>query len=207
MNSQTLRIVCVSDTHGKNLDIPNGDLLIHAGDFTHFGKEKDFISFQEWIAKQPHPIKIVVNGNHETNAFKDKLKVKSLIPSCTFLINEGATFSIGEDSSKMINIYGTDFYWPCEQNPYYDFIPFGVDIIISHGPAYGFVDEGCGCKSLLEKVKVLKPKLFVCGHIHSAHGVTRGEGDFEGITFVNAAICNHGYRVGWEPIVIDLEMP
>lgn len=31
-----MKIVCISDTHGRHwpLDIPDGDILIHAGDFT-----------------------------------------------------------------------------------------------------------------------------------------------------------------------------
>ena len=34
--SDILRIVCISDTHGKTKDmvLPSGDVLVHAGDFT-----------------------------------------------------------------------------------------------------------------------------------------------------------------------------
>jgi hypothetical protein len=33
-------IVCISDTHElhRELDVPHGDILIHAGDFTMFSK-------------------------------------------------------------------------------------------------------------------------------------------------------------------------
>ena len=53
-----IRVVCLSDTHGTNNDIPEGDILLHGGDFTHFGKEKDFVSFGEWLEKQSHPLKV-----------------------------------------------------------------------------------------------------------------------------------------------------
>jgi len=34
-----VRIVCLSDTHGRHarLSVPDGDILIHAGDFMAFG--------------------------------------------------------------------------------------------------------------------------------------------------------------------------
>ena len=34
-----LRIVCISDTHGKHAKVrlPDGDVLIHAGDFMTYG--------------------------------------------------------------------------------------------------------------------------------------------------------------------------
>ena len=39
--SNSTRIVCMSDTHGKHNDIlylPKGDVLIHAGDLTQYGE-------------------------------------------------------------------------------------------------------------------------------------------------------------------------
>ena len=66
-----MRIVCISDTHGKHADlddVPDGDVLIHAGDYTTFGKEVHARAFNEWLGTLPHPHKLVVNGNHEANA-------------------------------------------------------------------------------------------------------------------------------------------
>jgi hypothetical protein len=36
---KSLKIVCISDTHGKhrNLKVPDGDVLVHAGDITSKG--------------------------------------------------------------------------------------------------------------------------------------------------------------------------
>ena len=36
----TMRLVLVSDSHcrHRHLDVPDGDVFIHAGDFTYFGK-------------------------------------------------------------------------------------------------------------------------------------------------------------------------
>jgi len=43
-----VRIAMVSDTHGRHRDVyvPDADILIHAGDFTHFGKIKDAEDFK-----------------------------------------------------------------------------------------------------------------------------------------------------------------
>lgn len=32
-----LKFVCISDTHGYNIPLPPGDVLIHCGDFTKNG--------------------------------------------------------------------------------------------------------------------------------------------------------------------------
>jgi hypothetical protein len=56
-------IVCISDTHElhRELDVPNGDILIHAGDFTMFSKSGSAIlDFNEWLGDLPHRWKILV---------------------------------------------------------------------------------------------------------------------------------------------------
>merc|ERR1711959_522536 len=65
-----LKVVACSDTHGKHRDVtvPEGDVFIHAGDFTEFGKEEDVLDFNEWLGELPHKHKFVINGNHENNA-------------------------------------------------------------------------------------------------------------------------------------------
>ncbi|PNF15807.1 hypothetical protein B7P43_G10437 [Cryptotermes secundus] len=64
-----VRIVCMSDTHSMTphikFDIPQGDIFIHAGDFTRCGQQEEVIEFSEWIGKLPHKHKIVIAGNHE----------------------------------------------------------------------------------------------------------------------------------------------
>jgi predicted phosphodiesterase len=62
-----MRIVAISDTHGKHneLDVPDGDILIHCGDFTMKGLMSETNDFIDWFEKQPHPNKILICGNHE----------------------------------------------------------------------------------------------------------------------------------------------
>jgi hypothetical protein len=49
-------IVCISDTHElhRELDVPNGDILIHAGDFTMFSESvAAILDFNEWLGELP----------------------------------------------------------------------------------------------------------------------------------------------------------
>ena len=66
-----MRIVCISDTHEfhRDVEVPDGDLLIHAGDFTYFSKRPSMLfDFDDWLGSLPHEHKVVVPGNHEFSA-------------------------------------------------------------------------------------------------------------------------------------------
>ena len=96
MTTRKVKIVCISDTHGRHQDVvvPDGDVLIHAGDWTHFGKQRDADDFNAWLGTLPHQHKIVVNGNHESNATW-KRQVKTILSNATHLVNETVTVRVG----------------------------------------------------------------------------------------------------------------
>ena len=56
-----IRMVCISDTHNRtdNLKLPDGDILIHAGDFSNVGLEGDIHRFTEFLTKQHHKHKVI----------------------------------------------------------------------------------------------------------------------------------------------------
>ncbi|XP_022232746.2 UPF0046 protein C25E10.12 [Drosophila obscura] len=79
------RVVCMSDTHSLTpyikFDVPDGDIFIHAGDFTKCGQLEEVVEFNTWIGTLPHRHKIVIAGNHElsfdrtfTHPFQNKAK-------------------------------------------------------------------------------------------------------------------------------------
>ena len=75
-NKQThVRVVCISDTHGKHRKmtqtIPEGDILIHAGDFTNVGHTSQVKDVCEWLSNMPHPHKILISGNHDVTCDKE----------------------------------------------------------------------------------------------------------------------------------------
>ena len=67
MEKNEIVFVCISDTHThtKNLKLPEGDVLIHAGDFTYTGTPKEVSDFNDFLGKQNFKYKIVISGNHE----------------------------------------------------------------------------------------------------------------------------------------------
>jgi len=54
------RFVCISDTHSKtkNLILPKGDVLIHAGDFSIKGRVKEIEGFADFLAAQDFQYKV-----------------------------------------------------------------------------------------------------------------------------------------------------
>ena len=93
---------------------------------------------------------------------------------------------------------------------YYDLIPEGLDILISHDAAYindmGMIfmgpyrGENAGNKILAEYVKKVKPALYFCGHIHS--GNHRFE-EIDGTKCANVSIMNEDYNPSHFPLVFE----
>lgn len=52
------RFVCISDTHGKTFSAPPGDVLLHSGDLTQIGTQKEFETTMNWLYSLPHPTKM-----------------------------------------------------------------------------------------------------------------------------------------------------
>jgi len=89
---------------------------------------------------------------------------------------------------------------------HWDLIPIETDILITHGPPFGIVDETVyskrtGCEELLLNVYQVKPRLHVFGHIHKDYGqYTNGD-----TTFVNASVLDDHYQLVYHPVVINLD--
>ena len=219
-----IMIVTVSDTHGHHRQIdmpPAGDIFIHAGDFTLYGKREQADDFNEWLGELPYRHKFVVNGNHEKNApwkvvaknvlSNAKLLIDESVEVCLPLNNENTTkdgTTDGHHNAKVVRIHGMDFNWPVlyGTDPRFDKIDDQVDILISHCPAEGFVDSKKGCPTLLKVVERIKPKVLICGHEHNGRGVEVSEDGQT--TFVNSATAKGGIRAGHtfgkQPVVIIL---
>jgi len=230
-----VRFVCISDTHEK-LDecldlIPDGDVLIHAGDFTNSGDLGEVIKFNADLAKLPHKYKVVIAGNHELG-FEDgeKLNPKQmcglemlsikkpyeLLTNCIYLCDR-------EIQLYGLKIYGTPWH-PMPEYAFYrgrgqpllhkwNQIPAKTDVLITHTPPLGHGDwnsakkgDGllCGCAELLNTVEMrVRPKFHIFGHIHQKHGVTTNGTT----TFINASMLDHKLRAEYDPIIFDLPLP
>ena len=203
-----LQVVVISDTHGahRNLQIPDGDVLVHAGDFTRFGSEDDAIDFNGWLATLPHRTKIVVEGNHEFNA-PWKQRTAQILSNANFLRNE----ALEVDG---VRFFGKGFFWNMRsKNPYDDLIPKDTDVLIAHNPARGYVDGGKGCEESAALCARLHPRAYICGHIHTAKGITQGSGACATTMFVNGAsvLGDHTakegaaqYSINGGPLVLNI---
>lgn len=62
-----IRVVCLSDTHEEIVGhVPDGDLLIHAGDMVTDGTALSIQKQIDWLASLPHRHKYIVTGNHDS---------------------------------------------------------------------------------------------------------------------------------------------
>ena len=53
------RFVCISDTHSRtSFAVPPGDILIHAGDLSSWGKLSQLRPTLDWLRSLPHEIKL-----------------------------------------------------------------------------------------------------------------------------------------------------
>eukprot|EP00586_Coscinodiscus_wailesii_P018642 CAMPEP_0172507092 /NCGR_PEP_ID=MMETSP1066-20121228/201208_1 /TAXON_ID=671091 /ORGANISM="Coscinodiscus wailesii, Strain CCMP2513" /LENGTH=136 /DNA_ID=CAMNT_0013284481 /DNA_START=199 /DNA_END=605 /DNA_ORIENTATION=- len=136
--------------------MPPGDILIHAGDYTLFGKYEEAVDFNAWLGTLNYDTVVLVHGNHDANASWKK-DADAILSNATILNDQ----SLDLDGFR---IHGTQFFWPCRwSNPSYELISPRTDVVIAHGPAYGFVDNDCGCRALRRAVERVKPRLVVSG--------------------------------------------
>jgi Icc-related predicted phosphoesterase len=85
-------------------------------------------------------------------------------------------------------------------------IPTDLDILITHGPAYGILDytytgQRVGCEELYKKIMEVQPVIHVCGHIHYAFGYK----EFNNTNFFNASSLGEDYQYHNKPIVVDYD--
>ncbi len=205
-----MRIVLISDSHGlhRELAVPGGDLLIHAGDFTFYSKPPSIVfDFNAWLGTLPHRHKIVTCGNHEF--LLEDPRQRSAITNATLLIDSGVEVEgIKIWGSPTTPLYGGAFGKsnPADRKRNWAQIPEGLDILITHGPPFAILDHGGGaqrregCPQLLEAVFQARPRLHVFGHIHAGYGTLRTPDTI----FVNASLLGEDGGLSREPIVIDL---
>ena len=198
-----MRLVVISDNHGlhNRIDhLPDGDVLVHAGDIMNSGYEpEDIWSFNSWLEKQSFKSCVVIGGNHDRYFQNSPEQARALLTNATYLENSGITIAGVSfwGSPYTPEFLNWAFMYPRgKAKQYWDQIPYNLDVLITHGPPHGILDqttpssEHLGCKELLKAVKEKKPKVHIFGHIHG------GAGTFDnGVTrFVNAAYLNERYK-------------
>lgn len=221
---KSMRIVCISDTHNAQPMLPDGDILMHAGDALGVGSEDEWYQFLRWLTTQKQYKHIFYTpGNHDHAPFK---MIQLRKDEC----NQAGVVMLVDElwEGDGLHVYGTPWvpyingHWAFEApDPNLDESDFlyrkfqGIGqleacngelqkkIVLSHAPPKGILDEGAwhfGSQELLDMVMVVKPDLHVFGHIHEAYGMR----DLYGVKFVNAAIMTLQYKPDNAPVVVDL---
>lgn len=226
----TNKILFISDTHSKHnelsktLDMPEADILVHAGDLTGYGSETALRKFLKWFGElRLYPIKIFIAGNHDWIFERDHVWGRKLVKQYANKYKENGEIIYLEDSG--VERWGLKFWGTPVNRPFCNWafnrpeeklaqhwaaIPDDIDVLITHDPPYMIRDfshtgsqEHCGSPSLYKEIKDrIKPKIHVFGHIHEQYGVSEiGE-----TTFVNASTLDAGYQVVNEPILLEVEI-
>lgn len=233
-----MNIVLISDTHGHHnkLQLPDGDVLIHSGDFTSVGNFYQIFDFLEWFKSQKHKYKILIAGNHDKGIDEDlynrilpndgfpvqhtrKIPIKKALENFNSLSN---CFYLENSECIIENIkfFGSPYtpwfhgeYWAFNKhrgddiNQIWELIPNDTNVLITHGPPYGHLDQcdgnslNLGCEMLIQRIEQLPNlKLHTFGHIHPGYGQKISKDRI----FVNASICDdNNYPIN-KPIVINI---
>jgi Icc-related predicted phosphoesterase len=209
-----MKITTISDTHGLHhqLQLPGGDVLIHAGDVCNRGSAIEALDFMNWFSNQNYAYKIFIAGNHDFYFEKEPIAaIQSLLPENVFYLNDSG-----------ITIEGISF-WGSPITPefhnmafnrkrgidiakHWDLIPPDTDVLITHGPAYGILDKTfqnwyVGCTDLLARIEEIKPQYHIFGHIHEGFGLV----EREGTSFINTSSVDFRYKMRKTPF-FDLEI-
>lgn len=208
-----LKIAAISDLHGSTPEIPECDLLIIAGDLCSGGS---FLKQEKWIKEIFFPYintskakeVVYIAGNHDTIFQQESFKPP--ISDQVHYLQDSKTQILG------LNIYGTPWQLPfygafnaseIKLKNIYESIPSNLDILMTHGPPFGFLDEiridlkeeesellyetmHVGSLELRNKILQVKPKIVITGHIHEGFGSCK----YQGISFYNVSHVNQNMK-------------
>lgn len=159
-----MRFIAVSDTHTARLDLPEGDVLLHAGDLTYRGTLPEVSGTARWLEEQKKTKKyrhiIAIAGNHdwlfqkEPSLARQIMKERGLLYlEDSGLTLEGSTVLEGQiaPGPGRITIYGSpwqpwfndwafNLYRGKPMKEKWDMIPPGIDILMTHGPPHEILD-------------------------------------------------------------------
>lgn len=228
------------------LQIPSVDVLVHTGDIGGRTNLLELTQFLEWFSVQPADKKIFIAGNHDLILDKDFInKQKYKIDSVAFMLLWQSHLDALELIKRYDVIYlnnkdyvykGVKFfgspYTPSFHRDYWAFnadrgqeikqqwakIPSDVNILLTHGPCMGILDNlkelsrpeetNVGCQDLLNVIKkrLFNLKLHCFGHIHDNYAVVNERiSNTCRCLFSNGAVLANDYTlIVKEPLIITI---
>lgn len=211
-----MRVVVIGCTHGRHHDVvlPKGDVLVHTGDYSRRGDAHDVRDFLSWFEIQPFPYKVFVNGNHDGYSEEQPEQfaryVADYAPSATYLNDSGAIIMGLRFWGSPVTPSFCDWWWNRDRGPaikaHWDLIPRDTQVLITHGPPHGILDEvmdvrkNQGCRDLLDAIDDctdLRAHFF--SHLHLNGGQRTVLND---VYYINAAMVDEGYQLTRQPQVV-----
>ena len=212
-----MKIWHISDTHTYHdlLTVPEGiDMVIFSGDCSNprdpYNNESEVRGFIDWFGTLPIEHKVFVAGNHDTSIEKGLVTKSDFdVAGIRYLENTHITIDgIKIFGSPLTPSFGQGWAFNKERHKldriWCKAIDIDCDIIVTHGPPKGILDMGidrsnvmefCGCKSLLNVVKTVNPKLMLFGHIHNCKDIINaGTRTINGLdtVFSNGSVVTDG---------------
>ncbi|MDQ8180352.1 metallophosphoesterase [Pelagicoccus sp. SDUM812005] len=193
-----MNVTVISDTHTMDdmLAPLSGDVLIHAGDFydTSECRDRKLKRLNAWFAKQDFKAKLFVPGDHDVPVFASWRSKKNYLSEATLLVDSVYEY---ED----VLFYGAPWVPNADGDPFsmeeeridetWSKIPVDTDVLVTHVPPYGVLDDGpfdqgLGCRVLRRRVREVKPRYHLFGHVHWSGGYR----SLGGTEFINASYVN-----------------
>ncbi len=218
-----MKIACLADLHGHLPAVPPVDLILLGGDICpvvdhSLPRQCRWLNleFTRWLLELPAPV-IACAGNHDLIFERAPWMIPTDLP-WTYLEDSVTTFNGYKIyGSPWQPTFGSGWAFNLDElqlKHKWASIPYDTDILLLHGPPHGYGDlveplivdtEGpnlvhVGSPSLTEKIKLVKPKLCMFGHIHPAFGRYQ----LDETILINAALVDSSYAPTHSIIVVEL---
>jgi Icc-related predicted phosphoesterase len=211
-----MKIIAISDTHCRlnQVKIPDGDILIHAGDLTFRGTVPEIAKELKILKeKTEHFQKVIVTcGNHdwlgETNPelMKQMCEDKGFVYLCDSAITVDGTKIYGSPFQPEFCDWAFNLPRGLPLQEKWGLIPEDTNVLVTHGPPYCILDlcpdgRHVGCMHLRQRIEQLKLlKYHIFGHIHCGYGKFHKDG----VSYRNVSVCTEEYLPTNEPTIINI---
>jgi Icc-related predicted phosphoesterase len=164
-------------------------------------------------------IKIITAGNHDTyldprfGYVKERNEMLAFAKKHNLIYLEHEKYEIPEWGltlfvSPYAPLHFEGAFMLEDLSTVWDDIDDTVDILVTHTPPQGYLDttryknQSVGCNHLRDRIdNVIHPRVHIFGHIHEAYGYVMNEA---GQLFINASLCDRGYKPNHKPITFDI---
>jgi Icc-related predicted phosphoesterase len=189
ISKQAMKIAAIADTHGIPFEIPEAEVFIHGGDMTGWGNWAETAALGKHLGEEVSGHVLLIPGNHD-NAFEEfpRAEMYPFQPCVHLLIDQVWEY-------KGLVFYGSPWtnlfenvnprcraFMRTEDDLRRCFLkmPAEIDVLVTHSPPRGILDDGKGSIALREAIKRRKIRRHLFGHIHECGGRSHIETQSEG---------------------------